>query len=419
MFASVREESTAGAVVLGGDYRALTVVRSLGRRNVPVWVIAEEQAIAGTSKYAHRTVRSPNLESEAAATAHLIDLARRNNLSRWTLFPTTDEHAALIARNQHELSTVFRIVTSPWKKLQCAYDKRLTYRRAMEIGIDQPRTWYPADRQDLNRLDLEYPVILKPAIKATVNRFTEDKAWKVRDRAELLARYDEATALIDRSLVVVQEIIPGGGEHQFSFAALCIDGHPLASLVARRRRQYPIEFGRSSSYVETVEQPEIEFAASRLLSALNYQGLIEIEFKRDPRDGKYKVLDLNPRIWGWNSIAARAGVDFPYLFWRLTQQRPLPELRGIAGVKWMRMVTDLPAAITEICNGKLSPTSYLRSFRGPIESAIYALDDPMPWLLEIPLLTFWKLKRWSRLRRDSRPSIPDQTTARATPFARI
>ena len=397
--------------MLGGDYRALTVVRSLGRKQVPVWVVAEEQAIAGTSRYARRTLRSPNLGNEAAEIAHLLDLARRNNLSRWTLFPTTDEHAALIARNQRELSTIFQIVTSPWEKLRCAYDKRLTYRRARKIGVDQPRTWYPANRQELARLDLEYPVILKPAIKAAVNRFTEEKCWKVRDRVELLARYDEATALIDRTLVVVQEIIPGGGEHQFSYGALCIDGQPLASLVAQRRRQYPIEFGRSSSYVETVEQPEIEAAARPLLSAINYHGLIEIEFKRDPRDRKYKVLDLNPRIWGWNSIAARAGVDFPYLFWRLSQQRPLPELKGMAGVKWMRMVTDVPAAITEMRSGRLSPTSYLRSFRGPLEPAIYALDDPMPCLLEVPLLSFWKLKRWIRLRRDSHRWMREEQTA--------
>src|SRR6266851_2734475 len=273
MFASARGELAAGTVVLGGDYRALTVVRSLGRRNVPVWVVAEEQSIARTSRYAHRTLRAPKFDSEAAAVAHLIDLARRNNLSGWTLFPTTDEHAALIARNQDELSTIFRLVTSPWERLRCAYDKRLTYQRALELGIDQPRTWYPADRQELARLDLEYPVILKPAFKATVNRFTEEKAWKVRDRAELLTRYDEATALIDRSLVVVQEIIPGGGEHQFSYGALCVDGQPRASLVARRRRQYPVEFGRSSSYVETIEQPEIEAAARSVLSAINYHGL--------------------------------------------------------------------------------------------------------------------------------------------------
>jgi len=124
------------------------------------------------------------------------------------------------------------------------------------------------------------------------------------------------------------------------------------------------------------------------------------------------VLDLNPRIWGWNSIAARAGVDFPYLFWRLSQRRPVPETRGIAGVKWIRMVTDLPAAVTEMRIGRLSPTAYLRSFRGPLEPAIYALDDPLPCLLEVPLLSFWKLKRWIRLRRDSRRWSP---AGQATP----
>jgi len=77
----------------------------------------------------------------------------------------------------------------------------------------------------------------------------------VDSHRELLERYDEATALIDRSLVVVQEKIPGDGTNQFSYGALCIEGRPIASVIARRRRQYPVEFGRSSSYVETIEQP--------------------------------------------------------------------------------------------------------------------------------------------------------------------
>ena len=66
---------------------------------------------------------------------------------------------------------------------------------------------------------------------------------------------------------MVQELVPGGGEAQFSYAALCRDGEPLAALTARRTRQYPADFGRASTYVETVEVPEVVEPSLRLLRA--------------------------------------------------------------------------------------------------------------------------------------------------------
>ena len=93
-------------------------------------------------------------------------------------------------------------------------------------------------------------------------------------------------------------MIPGGGEAQFSYAALCLEGRPLASAVARRTRQAPMDFGRSSTFVETVDEPGVVEPALRLLQASRFTGLIEVEFKRDPRDQRFKVLDANPRVWG-------------------------------------------------------------------------------------------------------------------------
>jgi D-aspartate ligase len=116
--------------------------------------------------------------------------------------------------------------------------------------------------------------------------------------------------------------------------------------------------------------------------------LVEVEFKQDPRDGRYKLLDVNPRIWGWISLGGRAGVDFPYLLWLLIRGEAVPGVRGAIGVKWMRMSTDLPIAVQEMLRGRLSLLTYARSFRGPHESAIFAPDDPLPGLLELPLMAY-------------------------------
>ena len=148
-------------------------------------------------------------------------------------------------------------------------------------------------------------------MQAGRNRFTAAKAWRVNDRAALLARYDEAAALVGRDAIMVQEFIPGGGEAQFSYAGVWDHGTPVASLVARRTRQYPVDFGFTSTFVETIEHPEVEAQAFRFLADLRFSGLVEVEFKFDARDGRIKLLDVNPRAWTWIGLGAAAGVDFP------------------------------------------------------------------------------------------------------------
>ena len=133
----------------------------------------------------------------------------------------------------------------------------------------------------------------------------------------------------------MQEWIPGTGTSQFSYAGLMQRGEPVASLVARRTRQYPTDFGRSSTFVETIERAEVEEIACRFLKSIDYSGVVEVEFKHDRRDGRYKLLDVNGRFWTWCGIGARAGVDFPYLAWRQATGEHVTPSRARPGVGWM------------------------------------------------------------------------------------
>jgi predicted ATP-grasp superfamily ATP-dependent carboligase len=229
-------------------------------------------------------------------------------------------------------------------------------------------------------------VVIKPAIKPRANALTVAKAWRADDQRELLARYDAACELLDPKLLMIQEMIPGGGEQQLSVGALCVAGQPLTRIVARRIRQYPMDFGRASTFVETIADTALEATAARLLGAMHYSGLVEVEFKRDPRDGRPKLLDMNPRVWGWHTLGQRAGTDFAHLQWRLSQGELPPAVCARSGVRWVRLTTDVPTALREVARGHLSPGEYLRSLRGPLEYATLSSDDPLPALLEVPLL---------------------------------
>src|SRR3989442_12168321 len=102
-----------GAVVMGGDYRGLGVVRSLGRRGIPVWVLHEGgQLLATLSRYAQRNLRWPS-GGDAERIGFLLNLASNNGLQRWVLIPTGDESAALVARYHTELAQRNQLTTTP------------------------------------------------------------------------------------------------------------------------------------------------------------------------------------------------------------------------------------------------------------------------------------------------------------------
>jgi len=374
-----------GAIVTGADYRALGVVRSLGRRGIPVWVLKKANyPLAGASRYARYSLVWPDGE-EARRAEFLLNLAVSRGLKGWVLFSTNDNAVGLVARHHTSLAQQFRVTTPPWEVLRPLCDKWLLYQLAEGLDIDQPSTICPRDRDELAKLNCTFPVIVKPTIREAENPLTTAKAWRVDDRDSLLARYDEACALMSPNQIMIQELMPGGGESQFSYGALCLDGHPLASVTARETRQFPTDFGRFSTHVETVEERGVIEPAIRLLAAVRYSGLVEVEFKRDPRDGRFKVLDVNPRVWGWHTLSKRCGVDIPHLLWLLLRGESFSQLHGRAGQRWMHMSSDMSVAIREILSGRLSLRDYARSLRRPLESAIFAWDDPLPGLLDLPL----------------------------------
>jgi len=384
-----------GALVFGGGgHGALAVVRSLGRHGIPVWIAPDELRVASSSRYVRFSLRWPPSLSSQQKAAYLVDIARRSHLEGWALIAGNGAAAELMALHRELLASVFQMATSSAEAVCDALDKRRTYALAARSGVDHPLTRYPRNAEELGRIEIAFPAILKPAVKVGWNAFIKAKAWKVRDRDELLRRYREALTMIEPGAIMLQDLIPGSNENQYSYAALCRDGTPIASLVARRLRQYPVEFGRSSSLVETIDLPEVEKAAGRVLGAMGFTGIVEVEFKRDPRDGRLKLLDINPRAWRWMSLGHRAGIDFPYLLYRLCRGEAIDRVRGIAGVRWVRMATDPIAAAIEIRRGLTTPRAYLKSLRPPIEFAVFARDDPMPALLEVPHLIASELRRF-------------------------
>ena len=139
--------------------------------------------------------------------------------------------------------------------------------------------------------------------------------------------------------------------------------------------------------------PELETLSVRFLDAIDYHGLVELEYKLDPRDGAYRLLDVNARTWGYHSLGAAAGVDFPLLLWRDQLGMHVPDVRARAGGpvdppgdRRAQRRARLPA-------GALRPLEYLRTLRGTDTEAVFSLRDPLPGLMEVALLPYLAVRR--------------------------
>jgi D-aspartate ligase len=377
-----------GAVVIGGDYQGLGIVRSLGRHRIPVCVIDDERSIARHSRYASHSLRVGSLRDQDRSVEVVLEIGERLDLDGWVLYPTREETVAAFARHRDALSRRYRLPTPEWGTVQWAWDKRKTYRLAQQLGIPTPRTWYPGGIEGLAAIDAAPPFAIKPGIKEHFVYATKSKAWRADTRDQLEGLFLKASSVVPSEELMVQELIPGGGAQQYAYCTFFKDGAAVGGMTARRLRQHPPLFGRASTYVETVDVPELETLSTRFLEAIGYYGLAELEYKLDPRDGQYKLLDFNARTWGYHSLGAGAGVDFPYLLFKDQVGQAVETHRATTGVRWVRLLTDLPTGWVELRSGALDWRSYVRSLLAADVEAVFSWRDPLPGLIEVGLLPY-------------------------------
>ena len=382
-----------GAVVVGGDFHGLGIARCLGRRGIPVCIIDDEYSIARFSRYATYAVTAPTVRKHAETVDFLLDTGRQLNLRGWVLFPTRDEVVAAVSRHRAQLAGWYRVPTPEWESVKWAWNKWNTYRLAERLGIAIPRTWCPRSLEELDAIEADFPLGVKPAVKEDFFYATKAKAWRANNRQELRRLFERAARHVAGNEVLIQEIIPGNGNHQFSSCVFFKNGAAIASMEAQRPRQHPPLFGRAATFVETVDCPELMEPTLRFLRAMNYYGLAEIEYKLDPRDGQYKLLDVNVRTWGFHSLGRSAGVDFSYLLFADQIGEPVQRCRGRPGVGWIRMVTDIPTSLREIIARRLDLRTYLKSLKDFSVESVFSREDVMPTLAELALLPYLAVKR--------------------------
>lgn len=393
----MKNRKNIGVMVIGDHVQALGIIRSLGRRGIPVYLFHDKHlCISRFSRYTKQFIKTPKPSDESEFINFMIELAKKRGVEGWILMPTNDAAVYTLSRHKEILEGYYRVSTPCWDVVKYAYNKKLTYQVAEKIGIPNPETFYPENVEELHEIlpDICFPVIIKPAIVDRFYKKTKTKVFKANTKEELVQAYIKASHIIDSSEILVQEVIPGSPDNLYSFCSFFKDGKVMGMCIGRRRRQRPMDFGNASTFVESVYVPELVDLGTRLLKAIDYYGLSEVEFKRDVRDGEFKLLEINARTWLWHALAIQCGVDFPYLLYKDMIEGGIEPVIGFReGIKFVHIYADFGVVITEIKKGNMSLSGYMNSLNGERVFAVLSLSDPMPFIAESLLLPYLWITR--------------------------
>jgi len=341
-----------------GWVNGLAAVRLLGRAGLPVIAVDHRRGALGfRSRYGSPRLSPDPVSDEAAYVGFLAALG--DSLDRPApLFPTHDEHLNAIAKNRDELGGRFLYPFPGWGVLGPLQRKRVQLEKARELGIPIPRT------ADGPTGDFGFPVLVKPSDPTGFRRAFRRQSFRCENLAELEESYERARPYDP----LVQEFVPGGDKALFTLGSyLAKDGEALGVFSGRKLRQTSPGVG-TCRVGEAVWVEEVVELGLRLLRGLGFHGIAQVEFKQDPRDGAFKLIEVNPRLWQWHALAAACGVDLPRIaYWDLLGARLPPARQNGAGRRW---------AIT-LMAGKRPVLP-----RPPYVDAVFAPDDPKPALVQ-------------------------------------
>jgi D-aspartate ligase len=338
------------AIVVGvGWVAGLAAIRSLGRADIRVLAVDDRSSALGfRSRYAEPR-RSPDRDDRESFVSFL------DRLGEGVVFPTGDRDLETLARNQDVLP--FQFPFPGWEVLAGVQDKRRQLAAATRAHVDVPRF------ADAPTDDFGYPVLVKPVEPVAFRERYGVKAFRCATREELDNRFEEASDFHP----LVQEWIPGGDDTLHTVGSyVARDGEALGLFSGRKLVQTPRQIG-TARVAEAGWLPELVDEALRLLRELGVFGVSQVEFKRDPRDGRFKLIEVNPRLWEWHGLAAACGVDLPRIaYLDAIGERPFPVRMNGDGKRW---------AIT------LARGARPAFQRPPYVDAMWARDDPKPALV--------------------------------------
>lgn len=338
----------------------------------------QPDAIGFASRHAMgMTCPDPHVEPDRFI-SFLAALGKRMQ-QKGVLLIAHDTYLAEVAKQASELSPYFHFTAAAWSVLQRVMDKKVQYETAEAQGVAVPRTFFlddsPPDEIDPNAL--AWPAILKAQFGKSFSRAIGRQVIIVDSIQEVRAACDAFKGFS----LMLQEIIPGGDDQLYSFGS-CLgrSGEVLASVTGRKIRQHPAGFG-TALVAENLPTCDLSDRSTRLLRAMDFFGPSQVEFKLDPQDGRFKLMEINARFWKWHSLATACGANVAYAAYRDACGDPIELQTSVETHRfWTMSLDDFVMTGRRVYLGKYPWRSWCKPYTSRWIDGISSWHDPLPGL---------------------------------------
>jgi len=386
------KQNKPGAVIIEGHIQGLSNARSLGEAGIPVYVVDKSDCIAHYSRYCKKFFRCPDYNSDDFA-VFLINLAKNESLKDWLLLPSNDHAVFTLSKNRTKLEEHYKIITSSPEVIQNIYDKSKLLKVANETNVPIPKTFYFSSVDEILSQNLPFPVITKGCNGLSFYKSMDRKAFLSYNKKELTEHLNIVTKKIPVSSTFTQEVIPSDGNNKtISFTAFCIEGIIKTYWIGEKLREHPWQFG-TATFCISKYYPELVEPSSRILRYLNYTGICEIEYLKDPRKSTYLLIEINARTWLWVGLAKECGIDYAKIIYSYANQKSLvyPDHYTI-DLKWINRLTDTLVVSRALLSRKLTLSEYFKSLKGKKVFAVFTWKDIWVSLL-FPFFALFLIKK--------------------------
>jgi D-aspartate ligase len=366
--------SAAPAIVLEvGWVNGLGAIQSLARAGVLVLALDHRPfAIGLRSRYCLPLVCPDPYAEEQRFKAFLSELVELLPAPT-PIFATHDDGLASISRALPELGGKLLCPAPDAAKLDLLQQKSWQLARAAEANVAAPLTLYPSSASEAREAakEIGFPLFVKPSEPIAFRKvYPRRRVFS----CDSMAGLDEAYEMAAPYAPMLQEIVSGGDKELYTVGSyLDSEGRALGIFCGRKLRQTPrsrklVPRGVGSCrHGEALWLPELVEDSLRLLEVCAYTGISQVEFKRDPRDGRYKLMEINPRLWMWHTLAAACGVNLAHIAYLDLTGRP-PEPRTSEGRRKQWAITLMRGERPIIA-------------RPPFVEPVLSLRDPKPALV--------------------------------------
>lgn len=374
------------------NYGALGIARTLGRLGVPVYALVEDgYTPVATSRYVKEAIVWESWPTDRDAFVNAISTIGATVGTPAILLPIDDLAAISVAENAPALIGRFLFPQLPAALPRQMANKAAFYELCGRTGIPCARSTVPRCFDEVREFveHTTFPVVMKAAEQW--NLVGNELYTRIIDNRETLFEIYKRVASEERSPMILQEYITG---EDWIYHGYCNHDTGLyLGFTGQKLLDYPK--GAGSTALGISRHNEVLCSqAKTLLRAIGYSGICDFDWRRDDRDGQYKILDCNPRIGlNFQMFENTAGIDVVRalhldLTGREIEQAPMIEGRlFLAEHLYLRSVFR-GARPTKLATEPTAP--HLSSTR---KLAWWSIDDPLPCLVAGMRLIFAAIRR--------------------------